>query len=51
MTTIVAPRHAGAVLGSNEIRVEGRVKVSGKQKYTAGLKLLNMVSIGQRLGE
>jgi CO/xanthine dehydrogenase Mo-binding subunit len=43
MTTIVAPRHADAVLGSNEIRVEGRDKVSGKQKYTADMKLPNML--------
>ena len=42
-STIVAPRHADAVLGTNELRIEGRDKVRGKQKYTADMKAPGML--------
>jgi CO/xanthine dehydrogenase Mo-binding subunit len=42
-STIVAPRHANDVLGTNEIRVEGRDKVSGKMKYTADMQAPDML--------
>jgi CO/xanthine dehydrogenase Mo-binding subunit len=44
MTSIVVkPRHADAVLGANEIRIEGRDKVSGKVKYTADVQAPGML--------
>ena len=42
-STIVAPPHANDVLGSSEIRVEGRDKVSGKMKYTADMHAPDML--------
>ena len=38
MIAVAAPRHADAVLGSDEIWVEGRDRVSGKQRYTTDMK-------------
>jgi CO/xanthine dehydrogenase Mo-binding subunit len=42
-STIAAPRRGGGLLDTNEIRVEGRDKVSGKTKYTADVHLPNML--------
>jgi putative selenate reductase molybdopterin-binding subunit len=42
-STVVAPRRANDVLGQNEIRVEGREKVSGKTKYTADMHAPDML--------
>jgi CO/xanthine dehydrogenase Mo-binding subunit len=43
MSTAVTPRRANDVLGTNEIRVEGREKVSGKTKYTADMHAPDML--------
>jgi CO/xanthine dehydrogenase Mo-binding subunit len=42
-STVVAPRRGTDILGTNEIRVEGRDKVSGKQQYAADVKRPNML--------
>ena len=42
-STIAAPRRGDGLLDTNEIRVEGRDKVSGKTKYTADVHLPNML--------
>jgi CO/xanthine dehydrogenase Mo-binding subunit len=42
-STIAAPRRGGGILDADEIRVEGRDKVSGKMKYTADVQLPNML--------
>jgi CO/xanthine dehydrogenase Mo-binding subunit len=42
-SSVVAPRHANDVLATNEIRVEGRDKVSGKTKYTADMHAPDML--------
>jgi CO/xanthine dehydrogenase Mo-binding subunit len=42
-STIAAPRRGDGILGTNEVRVEGRDKVSGKMKYTADIHLPNML--------
>jgi CO/xanthine dehydrogenase Mo-binding subunit len=42
-STIAAPRRGNGVLDTNEIRVEGRDKVSGKQLYTADIHQPNML--------
>jgi CO/xanthine dehydrogenase Mo-binding subunit len=43
MTTTIAHPRAPGVLGTNEIRVEGRDKVSGRMQYTADVKRPNML--------
>jgi CO/xanthine dehydrogenase Mo-binding subunit len=42
-STIAAPRRGDRILGADERRVEGRDKVSGKMKYTADVRLPNML--------
>jgi len=42
-STIAAPRRGDGILATDEIRVEGRDKVSGKMKYTADVHLPNML--------
>jgi CO/xanthine dehydrogenase Mo-binding subunit len=42
-STIAAPPRGDGLLDTNEIRVEGRDKVSGKTKYTADVHLPNML--------
>ena len=42
-TNVAAPRQAGAVFGTNERRIEGRDKVSGKQKYVADIQRPGML--------
>jgi CO/xanthine dehydrogenase Mo-binding subunit len=42
-STIAAPRRGDGILGTDDVRVEGRDKVSGKMKYTADIRLPNML--------
>ena len=43
MATTVTTRGKDAVLGTNEIRIEGRDKVSGKTKFTADIRKPSML--------
>ena len=42
-STVTTPGTRTTVLGTNEIRVEGRAKVSGQQKYTADVQMPDML--------